>query len=187
MVKSTIPKARSIRASVLEVDDLAGHDAAEGHRDEPDDDHEVAGAGGPERAQVGAVDQRDHEREGERHAHEDVGRGATHCGQRSHLARELHATAHGVGDHVEDLREEPPTWRWMLTASTTNSKFFEPSRSAIDCRASSAGRPSRVSVSTRWNSLEMGSGPSRESVDIACWNDWPARSDEATAVSVSPS
>ena len=36
---------------------------------------------------------------------EDVGRGATHCGQCSHLARELHAAAHGVGDHVEDLRE----------------------------------------------------------------------------------
>ena len=54
----------------------------------------------------------------------------------------------------------PPTWRWIVTALMTNSKFLEPMR-PISPRASSIGRPSRVSVRTRSNSLATGSCPRR--------------------------
>ncbi len=51
---------------------------------------------------------------------------------------------------------EPPTWRWIVTAVIANSKFFEPTRSAISASASSIGRPRPVSVSTRLNSSDRG-------------------------------
>ena len=56
---------------------------------------------------------------------------------------------------------EPPTWRWMFTLITTNSKSIEPRRSAMACIASSFGRPRRTSFATRPNSRLVGSEPSR--------------------------
>ncbi len=70
----------------------------------------------------------------------------------------------------------------MVTAVRTNSRFFEPTRRDISASAPSIGRPRRVSVSTRWNSLDAGSWPS----STTAWMPWrklcPAFREAATVV-----
>ena len=81
----------------------------------------------------------------------------------------------------------PPTWRWIVTAVMTKRRFFEPTRSAISASAPSIGRPRRVSVRTRLNSLAAGPAPSSTTAWIPCRKLWPALSDAASVVSTSGS
>ena len=81
----------------------------------------------------------------------------------------------------------PPTWRWIVTAVTTKETFFEPIRVAISASASSIGRPSRVSVSTRLNSLLAGGWPSSTTAWIPWRKLWPAFSEAASVTSRSGS
>ena len=57
---------------------------------------------------------------------------------------------------------------------TVHSKSTLPVRLAIASNASSSGRPSRASVSTRWNSPAIGSPASWTTVSTACCRLWPA-------------
>ena len=111
----------------------------------------------PQRAHVRPVNGPDAQEEQERHGHEDVGRCSAHGGQRAHLAREHDAAAHGVGDHVEDLGERAADL--PLDVHGEHDELEVLRSQAVghpDCSASSEGRPSRISVSTRWNSLAIG-------------------------------
>src|SRR5881409_3670019 len=51
----------------------------------------------------------------------------------------------------------PPTSRWMLTAMTAHRRSSLSMRSAMATMASSTPRPSRISDTTRWNSVAEGS------------------------------
>ena len=81
----------------------------------------------------------------------------------------------------------PPTSRWMFTARTAQRKSGLPTRIASASRASSVGRPSLISETTRWNSVAAGCGISRATVSSACMKLWPARRELAMIVSTSGS
>ena len=79
---------------------------------------------------------------------EHVGRGASHRGQRAHLACELHAAAHGVGDHVEDLRERAADLALDVDGEhdeleVLRARGARPSTAAPRRRAGRGGSPSR--------------------------------------------
>src|ERR671936_563888 len=77
---------------------------------------------------------------------------------------------------------DPPTWRWIVTAVIANSKFFEPTRSAMSASASSIGRPRDVSVRTRFSSWSAGGWPSSTTACRPCLNECPAFSEAADAL-----
>ena len=81
----------------------------------------------------------------------------------------------------------PPTSRWMFTARTAHLKSALPTRSASAPSASSALRPSRISATTRWNSVAAGCAISFAVVSSAWRKLWPARSELAMIVSTSGS
>ena len=62
----------------------------------------------------------------------------------------------------------PPTSRWIRMAITTHAKSRLSMRSATPSSESSRVTPRRVSITTRRNSLEIGSVPSRTIVSIDC-------------------
>src|SRR5215213_5723659 len=68
----------------------------------------------------------------------------------------------------------PPTWRCSRMAMTVQLKSTLLVRLAMASKASSSGRPSRASVSTRWNSPAIGSPASWTTVSTACWRLCPA-------------
>ena len=128
---------------------------AERHHHEADDDHLVARGRVEERRHVLRVDAASARRRGRTAAPT-----STYADMRPiavsalDLARELLPVADGVGDHVEQARRASRRpGAGSSTAVTTNERFFEPTRSAMSSSASSIGRPSRVSVSTRLNSF----------------------------------
>ena len=82
---------------------------------------------------------------------------------------------------------EPPVWDWTFTAVATYSKSLDPIRSHIAASASSSGRPSRSSPSTRPNSSEEGAAPSSAIARRAGRRPWPARSVEAIVARTSGS
>ncbi len=81
----------------------------------------------------------------------------------------------------------PPTSRWMLTARTAHLKSALPTRSASASSASSDGRPSRISATTRWNSEAAGWAISLATASSDCRKLCPARRDDAMMVSTSGS
>ena len=82
---------------------------------------------------------------------------------------------------------EPPVCDWTFTAVATYSKSLDPIRSHIAASASSSGRPSRSSPSTRPNSSEEGAAPSSAIARRAVRRPWPARSVEAIVARTSGS
>ena len=83
----------------------------------------------------------------------------------------------------------PPTSRWIRIAITTQAKSRLCIRSATPSIESSRVTPRRVSTTTRRNSLEMGSMPSRTIVSIDCASESPAERlpDISCSVSARPS
>jgi len=70
----------------------------------------------------------------------------------------------------------------MVTAVIANSKFAEPTRSAMSANASSSGRPSPASVSTRRSSSLAGGLLSSTTACSPCLNECPAFSVAAIVV-----
>ena len=75
----------------------------------------------------------------------------------------------------------------MFTARTAHLKSGLPTRSASASSASSAGRPRRISATTRWNSAAAGWAISFATVSSDCRKLCPARSDDAMIVRTSGS
>src|SRR6185295_9051570 len=92
-------------ASTSEGDDFLEDQGTDGHLPEPREHQLLAHGGWLDGVHEVTVDQRDASRQQERDGNQRVGGHASHCGERTNLARELLPLPDGVGDHVEQRRQ----------------------------------------------------------------------------------
>ena len=153
---------------------VAEHDQPELRRDEQ---HDVLGVHGEH------VD-RDHERQHREHP----GGEASLRGEHVDLATHRRAFTERVRDVVQDLGE-------VAADLALDVHGEDRPRKSADCRPASrapparrpCARPSRISATTRWNSVAAGCVISRATVSSDCMKQCPARSELAMIVSTSGS